>query len=196
LRYSYQPSKQTAIWVLIAVNFLIFIITQVNQQFELNLALSLYTFQSQPWTILTCMFVHADFWHILFNMIALYFFGTFLLQLVGSGRFLLVYFVSGIIGNLMFLLFAHYGIASSPYDYIVGASGAIYGLGGALVVIMPKLRVYIFGIIPMPLWVAIIIGFLIIIPNVAWQAHLGGLVVGLIAGYYFRRQYVRRQRRW
>jgi uncharacterized protein len=141
------------------------------------------------------MFVHADFWHILFNMIALYFFGIFLLQLVGTARFLIVYLVGGIVGNLLFLLFANYGIGASRFDYVVGASGAIYALGGALAVIMPTLRVYVFGIIPMPLWVAIIIGFLIIIPSVAWQAHLGGLVIGLIAGYYFRRKYIGRMRR-
>jgi membrane associated rhomboid family serine protease len=193
--YSYHPSRQTTIWVLIAINFLVFIFTQLNLRLETDLALSLVTFQSQPWTILTCMFVHADFWHILFNMLALYFFGIFLLQLVGTGRFLIVYLVGGIVGNFVFLLFANYGIAASPFDYVVGASGAIYALGGALAVIMPTLKVYVFGIIPMPLWVAIIIGFLIIIPNVAWQAHLGGIVIGLIAGYYFRRQYVGRIRR-
>jgi uncharacterized protein len=193
--YSYHPSRQTTIWVLIAINFLVFIFTQLNVRLETNLALSLDTFPSQPWTILTCMFVHADFWHILFNMIALYFFGIFLLQLVGTGRFLVVYIVGGIVGNLVFLLFANYGIAASRFDYVVGASGAIYALGGALAVIMPTLRVYVFGIIPMPLWVAIIIGFLIIIPSVAWQAHLGGLIIGLIAGYYFRRQYIGRIRR-
>ena len=193
--YSYHPNRQTTIWVLIAINFLVFIFTQLNLRLENNHALSLDTFLSQPWTILTCMFVHADFWHILFNMIALYFFGIFLLQLVGTVRFLAVYLVGGLVGNLLFLLFANYGIAAKPSDYVVGASGAIYALGGALAVIMPTLKVYVFGIIPMPLWVAIIIGFLIIIPNVAWQAHLGGLVIGLIAGYYFRRQYVGRLRR-
>ena len=128
-------------------------------------------------------------------MISQYFFGIFLLQLVGTGRFLFVYFIGGIIGNLVFLVFAKFGIFASANTGVVGASGAIYALGGALAVIMPTLRVYVFGLIPMPLWVAILIGFLIIIPNVAWQAHLGGLVLGAAAGYYFRRQHVQRQRR-
>jgi len=57
-----------------------------------------------------------------------------------------------------------------------------------LVVLTPKLRVYLMGLIPIPLWVAVIGGFLIILPGVAWQAHFGGLLAGLVAGIIFRRQ--------
>lgn len=72
---------------------------------------------------------------------------------------------------------------------VVGASGAIYAVSGALTVMRPNLRVFIFPIpVPIPLWVAVIGGLLIISPGVAWQAHLGGLVFGLIAGYFFRRK--------
>ena len=147
-------------------------------------------FQCMPWTIVTNLFVHANIWHILFNMITLYFFGTFLLRLVGTRTFLLIYFLGGIMGNIFFMIFANFGIRATPYDIVVGASGAIFALGGALALITPRLRVFVFPIpAPMPLWVAVIGGFVLIsfFPGVAWQGHLGGIVVGLIAGLILRR---------
>ena len=71
----------------------------------------------------------------------------------------------------------------------MGASGAIFAVAGALTVMAPKMRVFIFPIpAPLPLWVAVIGGFIILsfFPNVAWQAHLGGLILGLVAGYILR----------
>ena len=131
------------------------------------------------------MFVHASFWHIFANMLTLFFFGVYLSRLVGNNKFLLVYFVGGILGNILFLLLA------PPFSIGVGASGAIFAVAGALVVMRPGLPVVIFPIpLPVPLWAAVIGGFLILsfAPSVAWQAHLGGLVFGLIFGYIFRRR--------
>lgn len=199
LRYSYQTSRQTPVWILIGVNFLIFL-TCLITDLENNLALWLYALPVQPWTIVTSMFTHANFSHIIFNMLTLFFFGTFLLQLVGAGKFWLVYFVGGIVGNLLFLLTAYFGIGGiSAFTPIVGASGAIYGIGGTLVAMRPKQRVFVFPIpVPMPLWIAIIGGFLLTAFSyrIAWQAHLGGLIVGLIAGLIFRRQERRRSYRF
>ena len=141
--------------------------------------------QFNPVALLTSMFMHAGFWHLFANMLTLFFFGSYFYQLVGTGRFLAVYFGGGILGNILYLLLGE------PISIMVGASGAVFALGGALAIMRPKLRVFIFPIpIPMPLWVAVIGGFLIIsfFPNVAWQAHLGGLIFGLIAGYFFRRR--------
>jgi len=134
------------------------------------------------------MFTHAGFWHIAANMLTLYFFGTYLSMLVGRNKFLLIYFGGGILSNILFILL------SSPFSIAVGASGAIFALGGALAVMRPRLKVFVFPIpIPIPLWAAVIGGFFILtilaIPlNIAWQAHLGGIVFGLIAGYIFRRR--------
>lgn len=71
----------------------------------------------------------------------------------------------------------------------VGASGAVFALGGALTVMMPRLRVFIFPIpAPIPLWVAVIGGFIILtfLPYIAWEAHLGGLLFGLVVGYILK----------
>ena len=75
------------------------------------------------------MFLHASLLHLAFNMLALYWLGTVVEQALGTWRFLLVYFVSGIAGSAGALLF------SSPFAVTVGASGAIYGIIGALLVL-------------------------------------------------------------
>jgi membrane associated rhomboid family serine protease len=118
-------------------------------------------------------------------MMTLYFFGSYFSRLIGDSKFLVVYFSGGILGNILYILLGE------PLSVAVGASGAIFALGGALAMMRPKLRVFIFPIpIPLPLSIAVIGGFIILsfVPFVAWQAHLGGLIVGLISGYIFRRK--------
>ena len=125
--------------------------------------------------------------HILFNMFALFFLGSYVLRLVGEARFLIVYFLGGIVGNVLLLALA----PMFPFRVAIGASGAVFALGGTLAVMRPRLKVIIFPLpIPMDLWIAVIILMAISFApyNVAWQAHLGGMVLGLIAGFYFRRR--------
>ena len=191
MRYSsYQGFNLSPIMVLIIVNLLLFIMTMIVPELVYLLGLQPAGILSRPWTILTSMFIHAGFWHIFANMLTLYFFGSYLSKLVGTNRFLLIYFVGGILGNVLFILLA------PPLSIAVGASGAIFALAGTLVMIRPKLPVFVFPIpVPIPLWAAVVGGFLILsflpsfLPRVAWQAHLGGLVLGLIAGYIFKRRY-------
>ena len=187
---SYRGFNLTPIWLLIAINLLLFIATNINPRLVLLLGLQPAAFSVMPWTIFTNLFVHAGVGHILANMITLFFFGRFLSGLLGGRRFLLVYFLGGILGNVFYLL-----MPPSPLAIVIGASGAIFALGGVLAVMVPRLRVLVFPIpVPLPLWVAVIGGFFIIsfLPQVAWQAHLGGLVFGLIAGLFLRT----RQRRF
>jgi len=180
--------RLSAVWILIAINLLLFIATLINQNLILLLGLQPAGFLARPWTIVTNLFVHGGVWHIIANMITLYFFGSFLSRLIGVKKFLLVYFSGGILGNILYLL-----LAPSPFSIAIGASGAVFALGGVLAVMTPRLRVFIFPIpVPLPLWVAVIGGFIILtlllFQYVAWQAHLGGLVLGLVAGYIFRRR--------
>jgi membrane associated rhomboid family serine protease len=186
MRYRrYQRFKLSPILILIAVNFLLFIATLIAPGLIFLFGLQPAAFLSRPWTIVTCMFVHTGWWHIFANMLTLYFFGTYLYRLIGQGRFLFVYFGGGILGGILYLLLA------SPFSIAVGASGAVFALAGALVVMRPKLPVLIFPIpVPIPLWLAVIGGFLILsfLPKIAWQAHLGGLILGLIAGYFFKKR--------
>ena len=181
MRYSFRSS--TPVWILIGVNVLMFIITTLNPDIGDYLALTNPITAPNYWTILTAMFIHANFLHIFFNMLTLYFFGTFCLQLVDTKRFLIAYFVGGIVGNLLFLLIG------PQFSEAVGASGAIFAIGGVLAMMRPTQRVYLYFLIPLPLWIVIILGFLITYfsAGVAWQAHLGGLIAGLIFGFFFRR---------
>ena len=172
--------------VLIVINLVFWIATMINSNIILNLGLIPAAFTQRPWTILTAMFIHSGFLHIFFNMITLFFFGRVIYQLVGQNKFLLLYFIGGIAGNLLYVLLGE------PLSIAIGASGAVYAIAGALVIIKPNARVLLWFFIPMPLWVVILIFFVAwsFIPGlgIAWQAHIGGLVVGLIAGYFFRRQ--------
>ncbi len=183
----YRPSVPILIWLLIGINFAVFLMTQINEDLFYSLGLQPHIFWERPWTIVTNLFVHDRNFigHILFNMIALFFFGTTLTRLVREGNFLLIYFAGGILGNVFYILLG------PSYSIVVGASGAIFALGGALAVMVPRLPVIIFPIpAPIPIWVAVIGGFLLLsfFPGVAWQAHLGGLLFGLVAGYYFQKR--------
>ncbi|MFC2022496.1 rhomboid family intramembrane serine protease [Chloroflexota bacterium] len=170
------------------VNLILYITTSIRQGLIFSLGLVPALFLERPWTIVTSMFVHAPFpgiWHILANMMTLYFFGSYLTRLVGERNFLIVYFFGGILGSILYILLA------PPFSVAIGASGAVFAVGGALTVMRPKLKVFIIPIpVPLPLWVAVMGGFLIIsfFPFVAWQAHLGGLVFGLAFGYFLRRR--------
>ena len=182
---SYRRVSLTPLWVIIGVCLILFIATRVNQELILFLGLSRAGLLERPWTIITNLFIHGGFGHIIANMLTLFFFGRFLCLLVGERNFLFIYFVGGILGNIFYILLA------SPLVIGIGASGAVFALGGALAVMRPRLKVFIFPIpAPLPLWIAVIGGFLILsfFPGVAWEAHLGGLLFGLVMGYLFRRR--------
>jgi membrane associated rhomboid family serine protease len=185
---AYRGSRPVAVWVIIGINLLVYIVSFINRDLVINLlGFQPASFLAMPWTIVTNLFVHANFWHLFANMITFYFFGSFLYRLIGRNRFLLVYFAGGIFGNIIFFL-----LPPSPFSTAIGASGAVFALAGVLVVLMPKLRVLLYFIVPLPLWVVVLV-FMVIwsfIPglNIAWQAHLGGLVLGLVSGYIFRRR--------
>jgi len=187
---AYRGSKLTAVWFLIAINLLLFIATSINPNLVDVFGLQRVVFLEKPWTIVTNLFIHAPFphiWHILANMITLYFFGSYLSRLIGVRKFLIIYFAGGILGNIFYILIL------PPSLPAIGASGAIFALGGVLTVMRPRLRVFVFPIpAPLPLWVAVIGGFIILTlllsQYMAWQAHLGGLVLGLVAGYFLRKR--------
>lgn len=139
----------------------------------------------EPWRLLTAALVHSGFWHIGLNMLALWMIGRSLEPLLGRGRFLTLYLLSALGGSVAVALLSF----TTP---VVGASGAIFGLFGALIVIGRHIGANIGGI-AIILAVNLAIGF---IPgfNVSWQAHVGGLVVGALVGLiYARTRSVRRR---
>jgi membrane associated rhomboid family serine protease len=135
----------------------------------------------RPWTLITYMFVHAPgFMHILFNMIALFFFGPRLEARIGSSHFIRLYLVSGMAGAFLSLPF-------TPYAAIVGASGAVFGVMLGFAFFWPRERIYIWGILPIEArWLVILTTGMAIYfgftggGRVAHFAHLGGYIGGWI----------------
>jgi membrane associated rhomboid family serine protease len=125
---------------------------------------------AQPWRMLTSAFLHSQTspLHLLFNMFSLYVFGPIIESAVGRLRFLVLYLLAAFGGSVAVLLL-------NPGVYVIGASGAIFGLLGAFFVIQRRLGGNSTQLVVV-LLLNLVIGF--IVPGVAWQAHLGGLVVG------------------
>jgi len=131
----------------------------------------------QPWRMVTAIFLHGSILHLLFNMYALFIFGPMLESMLGRIRFLALYLIAGFAGSVAVLVLA-------PGTAVVGASGAIFGLFSAFFVIQRRLggnATQLLIIIALNL----AIGFFV--PNVAWQAHLGGLIVGALIALIFMR---------
>jgi membrane associated rhomboid family serine protease len=125
--------------------------------------------------LVTAMFLHASLLHLAFNMLALYWLGTVVEQALGTGRYLLVYFVSGIAGSAGALLF------SSPFAVTVGASGAIFGIMGALLVLEYRATGTFAGQALGLIVVNLALTFAI--PNISKGGHVGGLVGGILATF-------------
>lgn len=148
----------------------------ITQRFAFAPALA----QSQPWRFVTSAFLHQTGFlpHILFNMFALYQLGPMLEQQLGRARYLALYLLSAVGGSVGYLVLADPTDASSWFGAVVGASGAVFGLFGALIVINRRLGLESRGLIGV-IAVNAVIGF---VPglNIAWQAHLGGLITGAL----------------
>lgn len=139
--------------------------------------------QGEYWRLLTSMFLHAGIFHLLMNMWALWVIGEFLESAVGRLRFVVIYFGSGLAGSALILL------ASAPLTATVGASGAVFGLFGALFVysyfnrgrdIVAQSLLRSMGFI-----IVINLVFTFAIPGISWPGHIGGLIGGaaLMAGF-------------
>ncbi|MDQ0643571.1 rhomboid family intramembrane serine protease [Microbacterium murale] len=141
----------------------------------------------QPWRLITAALVHSGIWHIGLNMLALWMIGRSLEPMLGRWRFLALYVLGGIGGSVAV------GILS-PGSATVGASGAVFSLFGALLVIGLHLGANMTGLFVL-LGINLVIGF---IPgfNIAWQAHVGGAVVGALVGLIVLRTRKREQRVW
>ncbi|PJJ65284.1 rhomboid family intramembrane serine protease [Compostimonas suwonensis] len=175
--------RPTVTYVLIAVTILVFVlqlipglgVTQALQYAGVYSTPVLF----EPWRLLTAVFVHSTsfYLHVLLNMYTLWIFGRLLESYLGHIRFLSLYLISGLAGSVGVLLLA------DPRVPVVGASGAIFGLMGAFFVIQRRLggnSAQLLVLLAINLVIGFIPGF-----NIAWQAHLGGLVGGALVGLIF-----------
>lgn len=178
---------KNATLILVLVNVIVFIIQQIfpwiTNMFLLNSA----DVMTRPWILITSMFLHSpdNITHLIFNMYALFIFGSLIERKIGTKRFVSIYFIAGIIAAIFSTLF---------YARALGASGAIMAILGITIILMPDLRVLFFFMIPMSLRTAGIIFALMDIAGlfysngIANAAHLAGLAVGLAYGYYLMKK--------
>jgi len=194
------PGPSTAVMWLLGINVVVFIInfllpsrpppgpTLVDELFAVYPS-SLFR-MLQLWRLISYQFLHGDFWHILFNMWALWLFGPALERTWGGRKFITFYLCCGIAGGLFYTLLVAVGFL--PPLPMVGASGAILGVFAACAILYPQMRIVIFPVlIPIPIRVGAIGGaalFLFYVltkgPNAGGEAaHLAGMAAG--AAYVF-----------
>ncbi|MFB6218421.1 MAG: rhomboid family intramembrane serine protease [Halobacteriaceae archaeon] len=161
------------------------------------------------WTWVTSVFAHGGLWHIALNSIVLYFFGPVVEKRIGSKKFAALFLASGMLAGLAQVsaqVALHPGVLGEPVfppyvtpnaAAVLGASGAIAAVMGVLTVLNPNLRIYLYFIIPMPLWIAtaLFAGFAVLSSTVggigaggvAQVAHLAGLALGVAYGLRLKR---------
>lgn len=177
-------TKYPIVTTLIAINLILYLtrfIPTYGDYILLNGMQSNYMVaQGEYWRLITAMFFHADFMHILMNMFWLFVFGPELEILMGKLRFFTIYFASGLIGNV--LTYVIYDVNHNS----LGASGAIFGIMGAYAALiyytrktMPQLRQLILPLI----LVSVVMTF--IQPSINVVAHLGGLFGGFVIGLFY-----------
>lgn len=193
-RYSTPPVTKN----LIITNIIIFLATLANKDVMFGI-FALYFPQSQMfhwWQFVTYMFMHANFWHIFFNMYTLYIFGSVVEQMLGSKKFFTFYMLSGIGSAAIYI-----GIQALTHSYgaCVGASGAIYGVLIAYAMLFPdnKMTLIFPPVTLSAKWMVIIFlaielgtGVISTVANVgvvAHFAHVGGMLVGFLLMYYWRK---------
>ena len=187
-RYTYFNATLT----LIAVNVLFFLLTMTRPLLasELGISAAGLIGAHRIWQLFTYMFTHAGFKHILFNMLMLFFFGIPIEKKVGSWEFLLYYLLCGVLNGLFsvglaYLMTILTGNILHLYVPLVGASGVVYSLLLAYSVFYPTSRIFIWGLLPIPAPLLIVIYFVIEFvgqffdnSGVAHFAHLFGLIIG------------------
>lgn len=148
-------------------------------------------------SLITSMFLHADFFHIFFNMYALFLLGRDCEVVYGSKRFTLMYFLSGILAGILHSTYVYILFPWDAYKPAIGASGAIFGVMASYAVSFPFRRLFVFfGLIPVAAPAIVVIFGLALIQlfyaimmplgSVAYVAHIGGFVTGLILTLIYR----------
>lgn len=144
-----------------------------------RLAFSPFTGELEPWRFVTAAFLHStQIFHVALNMYALWIVGPYLENLLGRARFISLYLLSAIGGHVAVVLLAD-PLSASWFTGTVGASGAVFGLFGAIFVVMRRMGQEARGMLVI-IGLNLVVGF--VVPNISWQGHLGGLVTGAVLG--------------
>ena len=161
-------------YAMIAICVLMYAVTSFAPSTKVDLALLPATLMSRPWTVLTGAFLHGGIMHILFNMLTLWCVGPVLERMMGHWPYLALYLLSGLGGGAGLMVWA----VCSPSGWMTaayGASGALFGLFAAILVVYRRIGI---DIRSMLIWMLINFLMPVITPGIAWQAHVGGFIVG------------------
>ena len=178
-----QMGAPVVTYAMMAICILMYLVTWVVPSLKSSLALVPLFLMSRPWTILTGAFLHGGLLHILFNMLSLYWVGRAIEPVLGWWRFLTVYLVSALGGSAFILAWC----LIQPSELLVGtvgASGAVFGLFGAVFVLQRLGGADTTPILTL-LGINLVYGFLA--SGISWQAHIGGAVAGVAATWVLAR---------
>lgn len=175
----FSPKKPVVTYILIVLNLMVFLYGVLHDNDELiNMFGNNYELvqNGEFYRLFTCMFVHADILHILFNMIALYSIGPVVERYYGKSKFLLIYLVSGLLGSIFS------GVFMTADSISIGASGAIFGLLGSICYFTYYYRATLQGILRGSIMPVIIINLVIgfLSSSIDLSAHIGGLIGGIL----------------
>ena len=160
--------------IIFVIFILQIIIAGFTDLFILDAGLAL----TRPWVLLTAIFLHSNLVHLLYNLFGLALFGIILEDIIGTRKFLKLFFIAGLAASLISLPF---------YTRVLGASGAVFGIIGMLAILRPRMVIWLYGM-PMPMFIALMVWaaidiFGIFFPSgTANIAHLAGLAAGIMFG--------------
>ncbi len=161
---------------LVLINVVMFVVEKIFPSVFQYLAMTPAIGYFQPWRLLTTTFLHAGLWHILFNMLMLYLIGSAVERAFGHWRFLAIYFAGAFAGSMAVIAW----VFANPVTITqatVGASGALYGLFGAVFIAQRRSGMSTSGIVVL---LAINLAYGFVMPGISWQAHIGGFLGGLL----------------
>jgi membrane associated rhomboid family serine protease len=174
---------------ILAIAVVSFFLGMIIPGYSYYLALYPLDIITRPLTLITHMFLHANAIHLLFNMMFLFFFGPELERRIGSNRFLIVFFLSGIVAGIGYSLWSVYVLGS--FVPAVGASGALFGIFACLTILAPHMEIYVY-FIPMKITYALILFAMLDLlfigsgDAIARSAHLSGVLAGLVIGKHIK----------
>lgn len=185
-------------WVLSVAGFLMQFDGSLKQEAILrwlSCPASFETWSHQPWSIVTSLFIHSGFWHLFFNMFMLYVIGKYFFSRLNEQHFLWVYFLGGLVGNLLYM--AAYNLFPAfagvlPYSYAVGASGCVMAVMAAITLYEPNFDIYVLLFGKMKLWCLTLIFIAIDLMSIpkgnagGHIAHIGGVLLGLLYILFYK----------
>ena len=162
---------------LVIINVVMFVVQEVWSGAFQVLAMSPLAAYMEPWRLLTTTFLHSGMWHILFNMLMLYILGSAVERAVGHWKFASIYLFSALVGSMAIIAWVFVS-PETITQATIGASGAIYGLFGAVFIAHRRSGMSTSGILVL---LGINLAYALIVPGISWQAHIGGFLGGLLA---------------